>query len=93
MTTLPAGTIRCPCCTLAPIAASPRWTSQCVVAGSPSRMPAAARIIAPVHTGVVHRVVSCTRRSQPVSCLSAIIVAVRGPEPGTTTTSGPGLSS
>jgi hypothetical protein len=56
-------------------------------------MPAAARIIAPVQTDVVHRVVWCTRRSQSVSCLSAIIVAVRGPEPGTSTMSGFGVSA
>jgi hypothetical protein len=43
-------------------------------------MPAAARISDPVQTEVVQRIVSCTRRSQSVSCLSAIVVAVRGPE-------------
>jgi len=65
---------------LAPTAASPGCTIQWVVAGSPFRMPAAARISDPVQTEVVQRIVSCTRRSQSVSCLSAIVVAVRGPE-------------
>jgi hypothetical protein len=75
------------------MAASPGCTIQWVVAGSPSRMPAAARISAPGQTDVVHRVVSCTRRSQSSSCLSAIAVAGRGPEPGTSTTSGVGVSA
>jgi hypothetical protein len=56
-------------------------------------MPAAARIIDPVQTDVVHRVVWCTRRSQSVSCWLAIVVAVRSPEPGTSTMSGAGVSA
>ncbi len=75
------------------MARSAGCTIQCVVAGSPSRMPAAGRIIAPVQTDVVQRVVSCTCRSQAVSSLSTIVVAVRGPEPGTSTMSGRGVSA
>jgi hypothetical protein len=59
----------------------------------PAETPAAARIIAPVLSEVVHRVVSCTRRSQSSSCRSAVVAAVRGPEPGTSTTSGFGVSA
>jgi len=75
------------------MAASPGCTIQWVVAGSPSRMPAAARIIAPAQTELVHRVVSWTCRSQSSSSVSAMAVAVRGPEPGTSTRSGLGVSA
>ena len=44
-----------------------RTRSQCVVAGSPSRMPAAPRMSAPVHTDVVYVVVGWAARTQSMT--------------------------
>ena len=64
VTTLPRCTTRSGTGT-APSAASSSRASQCVVASTPSRIPAAASSSDPVHTEVVHVLCAWASRSQP----------------------------
>jgi hypothetical protein len=86
--TLPRSTTRSPVGT-APSAASRSRRSQWQVASVPSRMPAAARKIEPVHTLVVHVVPGWTRANQRTTGWSASAPGSGSARPpGTTTTSG-----
>jgi hypothetical protein len=91
VTTLPCCTTRCPVGS-APYRRSVSSSSQCEVARSPSRIPAAPSSSDPVQTDVVHCDVAWTARSQ--SSHTASVVSARTPTPpGTTITSGAGASA
>ncbi|SKV20869.1 Uncharacterised protein [Mycobacteroides abscessus subsp. abscessus] len=64
---------------------------QCEVARCPSSRPAAASTSEPLHTDVVQAAAGCTRRNQSSSFSSRAAIVVPGP-PGTSTTSGSGVS-
>ena len=78
----PAAVITLPCSTtrrltgVAPRRPSVSMNAQCVVASSPSRIPAAPSTSEPVHTEVVHSDASCAARTQPSMCSSRISARV-----------------
>ncbi len=95
----PAAVITLPCSTtrlltgVAPNSASVSSAIQCVVASSPSRIPAAPSTSEPVHTEVVHSRV-LVGVLEPADDLR-VVPSARGcrSRPGTTITSGSGSSS
>src|SRR5438552_4193910 len=93
----PAAVTTLPCTTtrlsvgFAPSSASCSCAAQCVVASSPRRMPAAPSSREPVHTDVVHWLVSCAARSQSSSGFGVISTRVPKP-PGTMMMSGCGTA-
>ncbi len=89
----PVCTIRLSGCGSAPSSARVDCTIQCVVAGCPASMPAAARISEPEHTDVVHLLVRCTWRSHAMRSLSRMAGSVPVSPPGTSTMSGAGVSA
>src|SRR5690348_18164132 len=91
VTTLPECTMRSSGCDLAPIILSTPILYQCVVAGKPFKIPAEPNINEPVQTEAVQVVVLCTSRNQSSTSSSTIWLGVVIP-PGTTATSGEGVS-
>jgi hypothetical protein len=91
----PAAVMILPCSTIrrsvgmAPKRRRSSRTYQWLVAGMPSRIPAAPRSCEPVQTEVVKVVPGCTRRIQSmIGCVPSFDMAMVTTPPGTTMTSG-----